>query len=921
MRPLKLTMSAFGPYADENILELDKLGQSGLYLITGDTGAGKTTIFDALTFALYGDPSGASRETSMFRSKYADANTPTFVELVFEYGGKIYQIRRNPLYERPAKRGDGMVKETASASLIMPDSRVIDGITAVNEEVKKIVGIDRSQFTQVAMIAQGEFLKLLLATTEERQRIFRDIFKTSYYRNLQEKLRQETSRAYGQKEELARSIEQYGQGILLDEEREELLKMSDGGLTEKIEAGKKLLLADTEYLMITEKEILSLDEKLIFLTKKLDEIAKGQKIMEELQKTESALADEEKKNLVLLENLKAEEAKSGQIKEIEEEILNERKEMAAYSQLDEIISSLTKLALEKENLKKNLTSLGLQREGLLMLLEETRKRLIELKGSRLALQEEETKKSKIEERERKGLLLQKEAKDLEALEQKLKKSQEDYKKAEKEAQEAKEKYGVKYKAWLDGQAGILAQTLVEGRPCPVCGSLEHPERAQTPAEAPGRDEIDRLKETAEDADQGLVQASQRAGEYRLEHEARKKRLLKDIQEAFAQEFSQGDFKESSSQFIEKSMENLYEKKKTIINEHKLWTAKVKEEEELEKILPAKEKELAHLKEKENSFEKEELSLSQKEEYILLEKKNLEGKLRFTGIEEAGKYIANLEKKVKELTVLKKRAEEEYNQNKLEISKLKGSFEVLKGQVKEIDLKEKADLLEQEKHLRNERTIKENLIKETSFRLKNNEKALLNIAKQEEKFKKSEEEYIYMKSLSDTATGNLTGKEKIMLETYVQMSYFDRIIDRANLRFMKMTKGQYELKRRKESGDYRSQTGLELDIKDYYNGTTRSVKTLSGGESFMASLSLALGLADEIQASAGGIQLDTMFVDEGFGSLDEESLEEAIRALYSLAEGNRLVAIISHVSDLKEKIDKQICIYKEKSFGSKAEVKL
>lgn len=921
MRPLKLTMSAFGPYADENILELDKLGQSGLYLITGDTGAGKTTIFDALTFALYGDPSGASRETSMFRSKYADANTPTFVELVFEYGGKIYQIRRNPLYERPAKRGDGMVKETASASLIMPDSRVIDGITAVNEEVKKIVGIDRSQFTQVAMIAQGEFLKLLLATTEERQRIFRDIFKTSYYRNLQEKLRQETSRAYGQKEELARSIEQYGQGILLDEEREELLKMSDGGLTEKIEAGKKLLLADTEYLMITEKEILSLDEKLIFLTKKLDEIAKGQKIMEELQKTESALADEEKKNLVLLENLKAEEAKSGQIKEIEEEILNERKEMAAYSQLDEIISSLTKLALEKENLKKNLTSLGLQREGLLMLLEETRKRLIELKGSRLALQEEETKKSKIEERERKGLLLQKEAKDLEALEQKLKKSQEDYKKAEKEAQEAKEKYGVKYKAWLDGQAGILAQTLVEGRPCPVCGSLEHPERAQTPAEAPGRDEIDRLKETAEDADQGLVQASQRAGEYRLEYEARIKRLLKDIQEVFAQEFSQGDFKEYSSQFIEKSMENLYEKKKTIINDHKLWTAKVKEEEKLEKILPVKEKELANLKEKENSFEKEELSLSQKEEYILLEKKNLEGKLRFTGIEEAGKYIANLEKKVKELTVLKRRAEDEYNQNKLEIFKLKGSFEVLKGQVKEIDLKEKADLLEQEKHLRNERTIKENLIKETSFRLKNNEKALLNIAKQEEKFKKSEEEYIYMKSLSDTATGNLTGKEKIMLETYVQMSYFDRIIDRANLRFMKMTKGQYELKRRKESGDYRSQTGLELDIKDYYNGTTRSVKTLSGGESFMASLSLALGLADEIQASAGGIQLDTMFVDEGFGSLDEESLEEAIRALYSLAEGNRLVAIISHVSDLKEKIDKQICIYKEKSFGSKAEVKL
>ena len=182
---------------------------------------------------------------------------------------------------------------------------------------------------------------------------------------------------------------------------------------------------------------------------------------------------------------------------------------------------------------------------------------------------------------------------------------------------------------------------------------------------------------------------------------------------------------------------------------------------------------------------------------------------------------------------------------------------------------------------------------------------------------AEKRYGYVSSLADTANGKLSGKEKIMLETYIQTTYFDRIIARANLRFMKMSDAQYELKRLEEASNNRSQSGLDLGVIDHYNGSQRSVKTLSGGESFMAALSLALGLSDEIQSSAGGIQIDTMFVDEGFGTLDSDSLELAYNALAGLTEGNRLVGIISHVSELKDKIDKQIVVTKEKSGGSNA----
>lgn len=475
MRPLKLKVSAFGPYAGVTEIDFEKLGTGGLYLITGDTGAGKTTIFDAITYALYGDPSGNNREVSMLRSKYADDSTPTEVELRFSYYGKEYTVKRNPEYERANKRGSGTTKQIANAEFIYPDGKVVTKIKDVDYAVKSVIGIDRNQFCQIAMIAQGDFLKLLLAPTKERMEIFRHIFKTELFSNLQERLKRESG------------------------------ALSDECTTIKI------------------KEAID----------------------------------------------------------------------SAQRKLNECEKELASLASAKEEIRKRLDD---------------------------------------------------------------------------------------------------------------------------------------------------------AVDINLEQEAAR-------------------------------------------------------------------------------------------------------------------------------------------QSRMD------------SQLKEIEKEEKT----------------------VHSRISVNRKSLENIKMKSGDLIAAEHKYSWVKALSNTANGNISGKEKIMLETYIQMNYFDRIIARANSRLMIMTDGQYDLVRRKETLTKQGQSGLDLDVIDHYNGSRRSVKTLSGGESFKASLALALGLSDEIQTSAGGIKLDTMFVDEGFGSLDEDSLSQAMKALTSLADNNRLVGIISHVGELKQKIDKQIIVTKDKSGGSQAEI--
>jgi DNA repair protein SbcC/Rad50 len=265
------------------------------------------------------------------------------------------------------------------------------------------------------------------------------------------------------------------------------------------------------------------------------------------------------------------------------------------------------------------------------------------------------------------------------------------------------------------------------------------------------------------------------------------------------------------------------------------------------------------------------------------------------------------------------AQSDLQKSKENISGYESSIKSLKSQLSSGCALDKDEELEKKTDIENKKGEDDAKSKAIHTRIETNTQALTNIRAKSDSLSELEKRYTWMKSLSNTANGNISGKEKIMLETYIQMTYFERIIDRANTRLMTMSGGQYELKRRREAENNRSQSGLDLDVIDHYNGTERSVKTLSGGESFKASLSLALGLSDEIQASAGGVKLDTMFVDEGFGSLDEESLDQAMRALSGLADGNRLVGIISHVGELKNRIDKQIIVTKDKSGGSRATI--
>ena len=919
MRPVKLTLSAFGPYAGKAELDMTKLGERGLYLITGDTGAGKTTIFDAITFALYGEASGENREPVMFRSKYADPDTPTFVELVFSYAGKEYRVTRNPEYERPAKRGAGMTVQKADAELIYPDGRVVTKTRDVTNAIQEIIGIDRSQFTQIAMIAQGDFLKLLLAPTEDRKRIFRQIFKTGLYQNLQDKLKEESGRLGREYEMLKNSIQQYINGASCPE---------DNVLCIELEKAKNssLLSADT---MILIEQIITTDEtsrkglhnKLGDTEKLLEQVNARLGKAEEIGKTRSSLASAKEALLKAEPRLKelsdqyeGEKSKQPETDALSEAITTEKNKLQRYDELE--ITKKTLAAKEKEFVRKesdcSAWAASLETEG--KLLEAAKKELDTLKNAEVEKEKLLNLKNAHDDRKDKiGKLLA----DLKAYQKfwkELDAAQKKYLFASEQAEILKMEFSNKNKAFLDEQAGILATTLEDGSKCPVCGSTAHPEPAVLSETAPSEAEIKAAKEAWEKAQSDAARLSAKAGELNGQSEAKKADIVNRASELV------GDcvFDEIAAG-IDKALSELSASLIDLNERIKAEEFKVKRAAELNKEIPKKGTRIKELETAINEAKTSIAALSQEIKNLKDTLEKFSRELDFESKAKAQEAVAELEKKRDQLKLKLEEAHQAFVNCKAEVDKLNGTVNALTAQLKDA---EEIDVDTEKKRQTELTTEKADLTKAItviSSRLDRNGEALQNIRKGSGRLTEIETKWTWVKALSNTANGNIGGKEKIMLETYIQMTYFDRILTRANTRFMIMSGGQYELKRRIEAENNRSQSGLELDVIDHYNGTERSVKTLSGGESFKASLSLALGLSDEIQSSAGGIRLDTMFVDEGFGSLDDESLQQAMRALYGLTEGNRLVGIISHVSELKEKIDKQIVVTKEKTGGSRAEI--
>lgn len=915
MRPIKLIMSAFGPYASKTVLDLDELGTNGLYLITGDTGAGKTTIFDAITFALYGEASGDNREATMFRSKYASADTPTEVELTFIYAGKEYYVKRNPEYDHPKTRGEGFTTEKANAELHYPDGRVVTKLREVNRAVEEIMGIDRNQFTQIAMIAQGDFLKLLFASTDDRKKIFQKIFRTRCYYVLQERLKSESGNLGREYDAISASIRQYINGIVCDEDDVLAIKVKNAkagmcSTEETLELLSTLISNDKEEEEKLDDEQKNIGKSLEEITVTLTNHETWSKARKSLEKSKSDLDGAIATLEILKANLQSEEANKPKVEDIRNQIAAIEAKIPEYQELDAKIKERDTLQKGTDKLSKEITEQKGKLESLKKELETYSEERKTLEKADKEKSELEAKKQKEEDKRKAVNDISKELKALDRLEKQLKKDQETYSELAEGVQQKDKEYQRLFKLYLDEQAGIIAETLVDGAPCPVCGSTSHPIKAVKAENAPTKKELYKSKSKYEEAQKEAQSASEKASKTKGQADGKRDTVLLMLHEMFGN-VTIDDADELIKDKIAEIATVMEEVQNAIDEQQK----KIDRRNEIDELLPKKNKERDDLI---NSISDNDKALSGNNATLISLKTRIDElveKLKYESEKKAKEVKKELQGEQKKLEDAYKAADDAV---KLQNEKIAGFKAAIKeaektlADAKEID---EESIKAKQKELKSRNSEIDAKKKDINARKAANESAEKEIKAKSAEVLAVEAKWSWVKALSNTANGSISGKEKVMLETYIQMTYFDRIIARANTRFMVMSGGQYELKRRKEAENNRSQSGLELDVIDHYNGTERSVKTLSGGESFKASLSLALGLSDEIQSSAGGIKLDTMFVDEGFGSLDDESLDQAMRALQNLTEGNRLVGIISHVTELKECIDKQIVVTKEKSGGS------
>ena len=918
MRPLKLTISAFGPYAGKMELDFENLGSSGLYLITGDTGAGKTTIFDAISFALFGEASGGNREPGMLRSKYADDKTPTEVELTFCYAGKEYTVTRNPEYMRPKGRGEGMTKQAADAKLVYPDGHVVTKLKDVNTSIKEILGLDRDQFAQVAMIAQGDFLKLLLADTKERQKIFRNIFHTNLYVELQDRLSKQANAVKYQWEDVRKSIRQYVEAILCQE---------DSAYADQVQQAKAETLPVEEVLTLLENILeedqssqKDLEQSLQNTETELEEVVALMSLGENYQKTKNQLVKQEAEEAsakALLQQrqteLEDQQEKSPLMEQLTKEITAMELTLPEYDRLEQLQKNLAASQRQKTQAALDTDAAITERSAL-------SEEIAALKEERKNLENVDAEKEKLLRQKQEQLQQMEKLQELISAIHKFQTQQETWKTHQQLYLTASEKsdvlmreYDAKNRAFLDEQAGIMAARLEENTPCPVCGSLHHPQPAVMAESAPTEEEVKKARKAyekaAKDTEKASAAAAREKGKVTTQEESLLKKMaklldLQDIPEAETAAKNQVSELRDSTAAMEAHIKQI--------------EASQNRRDILDSQIPQKETRLTAAEEKLTAAREASATASAAIQSLTEQLSSLREKLNFETKSAAVSKKNALELERTMIQNALQKAVENHVAAKDKLTAVSASVIQLKKQLEDttaIDMDalsqkkaaltaQKAECLKQQKAIHNRLTTNRSCGK--SIRKKSTELAAL------------EEKQKWMRALSDTANGSVKGKERIMLETYIQTTYFDRIVARANVRLMKMTGGQYDLKRRKTAENMRSQSGLELDVIDHYNGTERSVKTLSGGESFKASLALALGLSDEVQMSTG-IQLDTMFVDEGFGSLDPESLNQAYNTLAGLTEGNRLVGIISHVAELKERIDKQIVVTKDKCGGSRASI--
>lgn len=1042
MRPIKLVMSAFGSYADEEIIEFDKAGR-GLFLITGDTGAGKTTIFDAIMYALYDETSGRNRSGNMMRSQYAKPDTPTFVRFSFEYGKKEYCITRNPEYERESKRknAQGEPKSTiekSSVSLIMPDGSEFMGKKAeINAKIVEIIGLNANQFVQVAMIAQGDFMRLLYADSSDRREIFSRIFRTESYRQMQQELQarsrkicealEDNRKLYIARLEDVRVSAQISEGMT--EELEELKKKNEPDcenaetLVLKIaqEQEKQLIVQQNNQKELQKKtddnnsELLRAAEN----NRKLELLEEAQKEADELNaQEESVNLSKERLNLakrasavnVAEERLndagknleissKRHESILEWIQKASEELKNEQEKLSKeqeifdrespamkvrMAQIEESIphyenynNKCSELEAAKKaagDLEKDLAELNKRLENAIKsqeALEKYQKQHMDCHIRQQQISDKTLQTQKLLDRT-KALKVREEQ--LETLKKRVEEYAQEYQKRAAEYSEAHDEYERLERIFMSEQAGILAEQLEQGKPCPVCGSLSHPlpcKRQQADVTQAGVNAAKNTRDTKDAARQEAMEKSIAAGK---EYESDKESLERDSKEILA------DGADTSLQ-IEKLGGQLGELNDAFGELSEIICAYDENEKKLGEIAEETDLLKADIEKKRGEADSAKIQCVSLNEQCSALKEGLEfenakeAEEHLNGIktnlhnmeqeyEESVKIVQNLQKELAgkqgEADNEKERKEHflgEYRQREAEFYSLlaDNGFEtkqeysdakledgVMRQLSEDIGEYEKkcavagerlAVLRAQAKDIRRiEVSELENIKRELADMMKSvtaqcsdiysdkraNEQVISQIKELGVQRNALRQEYEIYGTLYETSCGRLSGSVKMDFETYVLRQYFRKIINAANYRLAKMNGGQWRLKCRDISDmGNRGQAGLDLDIHDEITNSSRDVKTLSGGEAFMAALAMALGMADIIQSQAGVVRLDTMFIDEGFGSLDDYSRQQAIGILCELADGKRTIGIISHVTELKEQIDNQLVVSKS-SRGSHAQ---
>lgn len=991
MMPISLTLSAFGPYPDTITIDFESFQEDGLFLITGPTGSGKTMIFDAMIFALYGKTSGQIRQTDSLRCDHALNEIPTFVEFSFSLHQQNYTIKRNPKYYLEGKK----TPKQPSALLILPDGKMVEGIKEVNQKMISLLGVDDQQFKQICMIAQGEFTKLIMASSDEREKVLRELFHSETYQKLEEKLKVHLKTYQDKYDLLLNKRKDLMQELQVEDHQEYLSKQT------KLIASQQKEYDDLKKDLDQKKQQLQLyrlqNQRLIQLKdlkQQFQDLKKQENDYQELNKTVDTLKKAQETNYLYISYIKQQKKLQTlklnqedflkQLKKLEKDY-QEKKVQADFldykqqtkeklqNQIQEtkqLINQIYQYQNDYQNLqtlkqqyrmldeehklflkKKEKFENGLQRDQERIQSEQQVQSKYELiKQQYVRLNEQKVKVHQLSDYYDQILKLNENKSDL----------QEEYTVVEKQVDHEKMQYNQMEKLYFRKQAGIFALQLKEDQPCPICGSLHHPHPAQIEKEDITKEKLDQQAKKVKQQEHRLQDILQKI----LLSNQKKEMLVKQTKQLSSELNIQ---EEISKEICIKELDHLSKDEKRMKKEY------LELQDELKYIQKLKKSVALSLKDM-STYESKELKQAQSLENIQVQIHQLSGKLndslRQYEIGEVNKNYQQVQKEYRQLSLEIETIQQDYEKVKNKYLEIKTKisslnqqiiqeqeiydeldnkyhtaldafineeeFLNLKTQINQISILEKKyqDYLISLKSLNEQIISLENEVKDSTYvdlsslsetikevnqqlREKNDdleklkidyslkEKMIKDIQKINQQLEKDEDTYQRYLDLYNLASGK--NNARVSIERYVLATYFENMLIYANVIMKQLSQGRYQLLRKDDAGKGRSQQGLELDVFDQESGNIRSIKTLSGGESFKAALSLALGLSRMVQDYAGGIELNTLFIDEGFGSLDSQSLDQAMNCLMELHHENKLIGIISHVSDLKDRIERQLVV--------------